>query len=132
MRNYNNVTCNFSELVGKTLTKMDIGGDEINFTCSDGTKFVMLHHSDCCENVSIEDICGEVENMLNTPVLVAEKNSNDENPPGVAIPEYQDSFTWTFYNLRTVKGSMTIRWYGESNGYYSESVNFEKVVESEE
>ena len=29
--------------------------------------------------------------------------------------------------MQTIKGSVTIRWYGESNGYYSVGVGFHEV-----
>jgi hypothetical protein len=54
---------------------------------------------------------------------LVEESTSGENPPGVKV-EYQNSFTWTFYRFGTVKGYVTVRWYGESNGYYSESVDF--------
>jgi hypothetical protein len=119
----------FSDLTGKTLVAVRgaVGDGDMLFTCSDGSVYRMYHDQDCCEGVSVEDVCGEFSDMLDTPILDAREETNStENPPGVK-KDYQDSFTWTFYILRTIKGSVTIRWYGESNGYYSESVSFEQV-----
>ena len=75
------------------------------------------------------DIAGDIDDLIGSPILLAEVvTSFDENPPGVEIPEdYQESFTWTFYKLSTIKGSVTISWYGSSNGYYNESVTFTKL-----
>jgi len=58
---------------------------------------------------------------------MAEEVISEENPEGVDI-DYQESFTWTFYKLATIQGYVTIRWYGESNGYYSESVYLVRTV----
>lgn len=76
--------------------------------------------------MSIEDVCGDLNDLIGVPITMAEEVESRENPPGIT-KEYQDSFTWTFYKLATVKGYVTIRWYGESNGYYSESVSFDLV-----
>ena len=74
------------------------------------------------------DIVGDLIDLIGNPILMAEEVSNEgENPIGVKVPEYQDSFTWTFYKLATIKGSVTISWYGESNGYYNESVSFAAI-----
>ncbi len=116
----------FSSLLGKTLTKVDVGDDEIVFTTTDGESFKLYHAQDCCENVSVEDVCGDVQDLIGAPILEADESSSGENPEGVTV-DYQESFTWTFYRLRTIKGGVTIRWYGESNGYYSESVDFCRI-----
>jgi len=114
----------FEDLKGLTLVDVrNVANEEIVFVTNTGVSFKLYHCQDCCENVRVDDICGELSDLVGVPILQAEESTNKENPPGVK-PEYQDSFTWTFYRLATTKGSVVIRWYGESNGYYSESVDF--------
>ena len=114
----------FSDLIGVTLSSISNDGHEIYFEAEDGRKWNLYHQQDCCESVYVEDIVGDLSDLIGTPILQAEDVSSYDNPEGVEIPEFQDSFTWTFYKLATIKGYVTIRWYGESNGYYSESVTF--------
>lgn len=119
---------NISELLGKTIISiqgMEKENDEINIICSDGTKYLMFHDQSCCEEVYIEDVCGNVEDLLNTPITLAEDVSNECDKG--ALSEWDDSYTWTYYKLATVKGYVSIRWYGTSNGCYSESVDLIKV-----
>ena len=116
----------FKDLVGHVLLSVENENDEaLIFTLASGDKYKLYHDQDCCENVTIEDICGDLDDLVDSPILMAEEATNEnENPEGVPEKQYQDSFTWTFYKLATVKGYVTIRWYGESNGYYSERVDW--------
>lgn len=109
-----------SELIGKTAVVIANEGDALIFNMDDGTKYKMHHYQNCCESVTIEDICGDLEDLVGTPFTQAVESTNHNND------EYS-SETWTFYILGTNKGSVTIRWYGTSNGYYSESVDFDRV-----
>lgn len=122
--------CEVSELVGKTLSAVTVNErrDELVFEAEDGTKWLMYHEQDCCEGVSIEDICGDLDDLVGSPILLAEEVSSDGKiDPDKSPHEHADSWTWTFYKFATNKGSVTIRWLGESNGYYSESVDFGKL-----
>lgn len=114
---------NISELLGQTLTEVtrNIGPyeeDEIHFTTREGKKYRMYHQQDCCESVHIEDINGDLQSLLGEEIRLAEETSHNADTLN------SDSITWTFYHIATVKGLVTIRWNGTSNGYYSEAVDF--------
>ena len=119
----------FFDLVGKVLFDvqgLEEGSESVGFTAEDGSAFILSHHQDCCEDVRIVDVCGDVEDLIGVPILEAEESTSDE-PAGRDV-----CAQWTFYKLSTIKGSVTIRWYGESNGYYSVGVAFHEVdVEAE-
>ena len=120
----------FEKLRGKVLTKiegMEPRSEEIIFTAEDGSVYNMYHEQDCCEGVDVEDVCGDVDDLIGSEILLAEEVVHDnEWPDGVENPNSwePESFTWTFYKLATRKGFVDIRWLGESNGYYSEGVDF--------
>lgn len=116
-------------LLGKTITEITgtEGDERIVFETSDGKKYKMFHEQDCCEQVYLEDVTGDFSDLIGSPIVQAEESSSQENPPEFEPDGYQDSFTWTFYRLATNKGTVVLRWYGESNGYYSESVDVVEV-----
>ena len=116
-------------LLGKTIVEIrgaEQYSDSITFVCEDGTRYEMFHEQDCCEHVEIEDVCGDISTLIGKPILKAEEVSSADSTTADLgkINEWDDSYTWTFYTLATIKGYVTIRWYGTSNGYYSEKVDF--------
>ena len=108
------------EMVGKVFTSVRNEGTELVFQNATES-FVFFHQQDCCENVSIEDVCGELQDLVGEPLLLAEEVTG-ETPVDFNEREYE-SVTWTFYKFATRKGYVDVRWLGESNGYYSEGVS---------
>lgn len=119
-----------SDLKGKILTEIKNESDELRFICQDGSEYLMYHSQSCCEDVFIDDIEGDLKDLIGSPLLQAEETSNEEFEKEYAESiegKQQDSYTWTFYKFATIKSYVTIKWLGESNGYYSESVDFIKT-----
>jgi hypothetical protein len=98
---------------------MEVGSDHIEFVSESGMVFKLYHQQDCCESVALEDIIGDPSAIIGAPLLMAEEATNEDGPRLNA-----ESYTWSFYKFATVKGYVTLRWLGESNGYYSEAVYF--------
>jgi len=122
---------NINVLEGKVLTEVIRGHNEIIFKCKDGTSYKMYHEQDCCESVYIHDIVGDLNCLLNSPILVAEDVSDETDEPDSTkgIVDYdEEPYTWTFYKINTIVDNVTISWYGSSNGYYSEGVDFVEIT----
>lgn len=124
---------NVAELVGQTFervvrTSIGIGysQDSILFIKADGDGYMMSHDQSCCESVYIESINGELSDLEGSPLVVAEERISEGQ-------SNECSTTWTFYTFATVKGGhVDIRWNGESNGYYSESVDWCRIKATKE
>ena len=117
----------FTKVIGKILkdvqvTKYTPGkneSDEIHFIFTDNTEYKMYHDNDCSEHVEIEDVTGDLDDLIDSPLIVAEEVTSRDSVAS-------ESGTWTFYKFATAKGYVDIRWYGESNGYYSEVAQFKQ------
>jgi hypothetical protein len=125
---------NMNNLLGKTIVKITHSvdkyvGDRLIFWTLDGIRYEMFHEQDYSENVYLEDINGDLDDLLYKPLLQAEESTNSADKMGREIYE---SFTWSFYKFATIKGYVTLRWLGESNGYYSESVEITSRKDPEE
>lgn len=99
--------------------------DVIKFTLVDGRELIMHHEQDCCESVIVESITGDLADAVGAVILDASESIESERPKELPKPDYEDeSCTWTTFRITPAKGTVSIRWHGSSNGYYSESVSF--------
>ena len=114
-----------STMVGKVFTSVtgSVGSDEIVFQNST-ERYTFYHSQDCCESVSIDDIVGDLQDLVGEPLLIAEEVSGQTEPDVY----HGESYTYTFYKFATRRGYVDVRWLGESNGYYSESVDLSHIV----
>jgi hypothetical protein len=119
-----NSSANIADMVGKVFTSVTEDGNTMVFENATD-RYVFFHSQDCCESVGINDIVGDLSDLVGEPLLIADE-VDGESP---ADFEAYDSYSWTFYKFATRKGYVDVRWLGESNGYYSESVDlgYEKV-----
>lgn len=84
----------------------------------------------CDVKVYIESITGDLQDLIGSPILMAEESTYDV-PENMLSEKDDDSKyaysiaeeLWTFYKLATIKGYIDMRWVGTSNGYYSVEVD---------
>ena len=102
----------------------------------------MYLRKDCCESVSIIDINGDLDDLIGTQFYYEEVSNDDfvnafeskfKNKTKMIITKRTMKATISLESCVDVlqisndKGYVDIRWFGESNSYYSESVDFIQV-----
>lgn len=90
----------FEELIGKEFSDIiNIKDRVLYFKISDDSGYIFYHDQDCCEDVYIEDICGDFDDLTNTPILSAElvggESKKDEN--------FDECIDWYFINFQQSK-----------------------------
>ena len=123
---YNNIVDTqrgMAQMLGKTFVQVSgsVGDGEMTFVTAQGERFMFAHSQDCCERVDINDIVGDLQDLVGSPLLIAEEVQGET--PVDFVERDHESVTWTFYKFATRKGYVDVRWLGESNGYYSEDVD---------
>lgn len=130
--------CEFETLKGHTLKNYisyddsySGGSVELEIKSRNGYTFKFRHYQQCCEHVYLEDVLDDLLDIIQSDeeILYAEKSSSEDdnyNDQALEFPgDSENTVTYTFYKLRTKSYSCTLRFYGTSNGCYSEDVDFE-------
>jgi hypothetical protein len=118
---------NADDLVGETLAYIDVDPDgyQILLTTESGRKIKIYHDQNCCESVQIIGTDGEWRSVIGKPLVLVEHNEHQgDGPP------YDDAESWTYTDLvfRVNDATVISKWVGESNGYYSESVDLCEIT----
>lgn len=104
------------QLKGMTITAVVYKEDDESLLIHLNTHVLeMIHYQDCCETVYLADVVGSFEDLIGYPLLEVSETIVDTSSEDI-------SSTASYYNFKTLKSSVQLRWVGESNGYYSETV----------
>lgn len=114
----------FFSLKGSKLLAIESRSDECVVSTSVGV-YGISHAQECCESVSIvrTELC---EASIGEEILEASEEFTD-NDPKWFTDSHGESYTWSIYTIRTTSGTSTIYFLGESNGYYGETTEVEKL-----
>ena len=107
----------YNDLLGKTITRVLQSTEEFYLLFDDNTYFRLYHEQCCCETVELIDIDGDTDDLVGGTLREAEVVTHEW--------ETSESERWTYYKFGTQKGSVSLRWYGSHNGYYSNTVDEE-------
>jgi hypothetical protein len=104
-------------LIGEIIKDITYDNQSISFF-TDKNVFKFEHHQHCCESVYLQDVIGDLSDLIDSPIALAECRT-DEQEDG--------RLKYTFYHLGTIKGRVDIRFNGSSSEYYSMDVDITKM-----
>lgn len=99
--------------------------DEVTIMFTDGSCLKFYHQQDCCESVLLEDYDITPEWLVDSKIISVEERIYRSGEGIEPLNTYDQSYTWSFYAIKTSSSTMVLRWYGESNGWYSETVDID-------
>ena len=73
----------------------------------------------------MDSTVGTPSHLIGKPVTYAERYTNQDPRPEDSHGD--DSWTYTIFDIRVATHKVIFKWLGESNGYYSEEVDFAEV-----
>ena len=118
-----NKGCDIDDLVGKVIKGLAYS-DEYFQILTDDCVYIFYHEYSCCESVWLTQVDGISDKLIGSRIVIAEVVTDEKDTECGHI-------TWTFYKIGTNKGIIDFRFQGESNGYYSETVDLIKIEVSE-
>ena len=114
-----NNSCHIDDLVGKAIKGLAYS-DEYFQILTDDCVYIFYHEYSCCESVWLTQVDGISDKLIGSRIVIAEVVTDEKDTECGHI-------TWSFYKIGTNKGMIDFRWQGESNGYYSETVDLVKI-----
>lgn len=114
-----------TSMIGKTIVSIEgmaKESNEILVVTSDDQWHRFYHEQECCEQVYVADVTGDIGDLIGHPLLMAEVVTSEDNS------DERLWMDWTFYKFATIKGYVTIRWLGvtgETGIHYSTEVKYE-------
>ena len=112
-------SCDIKDMVGKKVVGVYYDEENFQILTDDGV-YAFYHEQSCCESVWLTQVDGINDKIIGSRIVIAEVVTDEKDT------EY-GHITWSFYKIGTNKGMIDFRWCGESNGYYSETVDLIKI-----
>lgn len=115
----------FKDLIGETLEFVDVDEQEnqILLTTKSGRRILIYHDQGCCESVRIVDTLGNWHDLIGKVIVEVEEDIIDSGDH-----DGYDSKTETTLTFKVDGSTVISKWIGESNGFYSESVDITEIT----